>query len=162
MTAETLVAPRTASAATQKGCAAAAWDCQSHTFLGSPETVAANLAGLPDELVTRRVYMMMVLGDGRAEARLFERFDIEDRDGTVARWENDELGDMVSQITEVLVNNRGIHCPGEQVKASLEGDRDFIVDAPAPAPKTAAEAFGPALAAFKGDKFVQVTVMALC
>lgn len=162
MTAEALVAPRKVSEQTAKKCAAAAWDCQSHTFLGSPETVSANLAGLPDELVSRRVYMLMIQGDSRAEARIFERFDISDRDGTVARWENDDLGDLVSQITEVLVTNRGVHCPGEQVKASLEGDREFIVDAPAPAPKTAADAFTPALAAFKDDKFVQVTVMALC
>jgi len=143
-------------------CQAAAWDCQSHSFMGSPETVAANLAGLPDELVSRRVYMLMIQGDGRAEARIYERFDISDSEGTMARWEQDKLGDLVTEITEVLVANRGVHCPGEQVKMALEGDREFTVGAPTPAPKTAAEAFTPALAAYRTDAFVQATVMALC
>jgi hypothetical protein len=158
-----LVTPTdTRSEQTAHACRAAAWDCQSDSFMGSPETVVGNLAGLPDELVQRRVYMLMVQGDGRAEARIFERFAIEDDDGTVGRWEEDDLGDLVTQVTDVLVANRGVHCPGEQVKATLDADRDFSVEGPTRAPKTAAEAFTPAMSAYKNDSFVQATVMVLC
>src|SRR2546422_8514021 len=119
-----ITAPQVRSTGTALACTTAAWDCQSHSFLGSPETVAANLAALPDDLVQRRVYMIMIQGEGRAEARIFERFNLEDADGTVARWEEDDLGDLVTQITDVLVANKGVHCPGEQVKAMLdEGER---------------------------------------
>jgi hypothetical protein len=143
-------------------CAVAAWDCQSHSFLGSPATVAANLASLPDELVGRRVYMLMIQGDGRAEARIFERFDVTDPDATVARWSARDLDGMVTQVTDVLVTNRGVHCPGEQVKAVLQEEREFSVEGPAPAPATAEEAFLPAMAAYRDDRFVQATVMILC
>ncbi|MGW3495214.1 hypothetical protein [Streptomyces sp. NPDC001020] len=162
MTTETIRTPETVTKATAKACATAAWDCQTHTFLGSPETVVQHLAGLPDELVGRRVYMLMVEGDSRSEARIFERFNIGDDEGTVARWDEDDMGSLVTQITEVLVANRGVHCPGEQVKATLEGERELSVAAPAPAPRSAAQAFGPVLAEFEGDAFVRATVMVLC
>lgn len=159
MTTQTKPAPLTTAVA---ACAPAAWDCQMHTYLGSPANVAANLAAVPADIVERRVYMLMVQGTDRAEAHLFERFAFEDNEGTVATWSDHKLGDMVTRLTEVLIGNGGAHCPGEQVKANLEEQHDFQVGAPAPAPKTAAEAFGPILASFSSDKFVQATVMALC
>lgn len=143
-------------------CAPLAWDCQLHTYMGSPQNVEANLASIPESLIGRRVYMLMVQGEDRAEAHLFERFAFEDDEGTVARWQDRELGDMVTRLTEVLVGNAGVHCPGEQIKARLETTHDFAVGVPAPAPKTAAEAFGPVMAGFAADRFVQATVMALC
>lgn len=163
MTIQPSLSPATRSEHTTRGCATlAAWDCQSHTFMGSPELVAANLSDLPTDLVQRRVYMLMIQGDGRAEARVYERFNLEDTDGTVAAWEEDSVNDLVTLITDVLVTNRGVHCPGEQVKATLATEREFEVSGPTPAPKTAAEAFAPAMAAYADDKFVQATVMVLC
>jgi hypothetical protein len=144
------------------GCAPTAWDCQMHTYLGSPENVTANLAAVPNSLTERRVYMLMVQGDDHAEAHLFERFAFGDEEATIAQWSDHKLGDMVSRLTEVLVGNGGVHCPGEQVKAHLEAEHKFAEGALAPAPKNSAEAFGPVMAGFAGDKFVQATVMALC
>jgi len=159
---ETINIPDTTEVSAVAACTAAAWDCQLHTYMGAPEDVAANLAATPDSLVARRVYMLTVQGDNRAEAHLFERFAFEDSDGTVARWSDRHLGDMITKMTDVLISNAGVHCPGEQIKARLTQDHDFVVSAPTPAPKTAAEAFGPAMATFVGDKFVHATVMALC
>ncbi|WP_370417230.1 hypothetical protein AB8O64_00885 [Streptomyces sp. QH1-20] len=162
MTTQSTRAAQHITAATAQACKTAAWDCQSHVFMGSPETVIENLAGLPDELVGRRVYMLLVQGDSHAEARIFERFNLEDTEGTVSSWAEDDMHGMVSQITEVLVANRGVHCPGEQVKATLESTREIHVGAPAPAPKSTAEAFTPLVEGFKHDKFVRATVMVLC
>jgi len=163
MASQTVASPTTRSETTAKVCVEfAAWDCQAHTFMGAPELVAANLAGLPTDMVQRRVYMLTIQGDERAEARVYERFNIEDTEGTVAAWEEDNVRDLITLVTDVLVTNRGVHCPGEQVKAALEGEREFEVSGPVPAPKTAAEAFAPAMAAYKDDKFVQATVMVLC
>lgn len=162
MVAKTDHVEHSATSSAVRGCAPAAWDCQLHTYLGAPQSVAANLATVPASLVERRVYMLMVQGDERAEAHLFERFAFDDDEGTVATWSDHKLGDMVTRMTEVLIGNGGAHCPGEQVKAHLSTEHDFIVGAPAPAPKTAAEAFAPVLEGFSGDKFVQATVMALC
>ncbi|MEV0280781.1 hypothetical protein AB0I22_30940 [Streptomyces sp. NPDC050610] len=148
--------------ATAQACKAAAWDCQSHQFMGSPETVLTNLVALPDELVGRRVYMLMIQGEGRSEARVFERFNLEDTEGTVATWPETDVPGLVTQITEVLVANRGVHCPGEQVKATLETERELHVSAPGPAPRTAADAFGPLMDGFRDDKFVRATVLVLC
>ncbi|MFE7116448.1 hypothetical protein ACFU99_13645 [Streptomyces sp. NPDC057654] len=162
MTTESMRASQPVSETTAKACKAAAWDCQSHAFMGSPETVMANLVGLPDELVGRRVYMLMIQGDNRSEARVFERFNLDDAEGTVSSWPEKDVPGLVTQITEVLVANRGVHCPGEQVKATLETEREVHVSAPAPAPRTAAAAFGPLLEGFRDDAFVRATVMVLC
>lgn len=163
MSTQAMTSPRTRSEPTAVACKTlAAWDCQSHTFMGSPELVTANLAGLPTDLVQRRVYMLMIQGESRAEARVYERFNIEDTEGTVASWEENNVSDLVTLITDVLVTNRGVHCPGEQVKATLADEREFEVAEPAAAPKTAAEAFAPAMTAYQNDKFVQATVMVLC
>lgn len=162
MITETINIPDTTESLAVAACAAIAWDCQLHTYMGAPQNVAANLTAMPNSLVERRVYMLTVQGDDRAEAHLFERFAFEDSDGTVARWSDRHLGNMITQMTDVLIGNAGVHCPGEQIKARLTQERDFVVNAPAPAPKTAAEAFGPVIATFAGDKFVHATVMALC
>lgn len=130
--------------------------------MGSPETVEAQLANLPDDLIRRRVYMLMVQGTERAEVRIFERFDLEDTEGTVTSWQQDHLGDLVTQITDVLVANKGVHCPGEQVKATIEGDRELSIEPPAPAPQSAREAFGPVLAQYHDDTFIQATAVILC
>lgn len=162
MISKTASVEQSTASAPKRGCAAAAWDCQLHTYMGSPDDVAANLASVPSSLIERRVYMLMVQGEDRAEAHLFERFAMEDDEGTVASWSDHKLGDMVTHLTDVLIGNGGAHCPGEQVKASLAAEHDFIVSMPAPAPTTAAEAFAPIMVAFAGDRFVQATVMALC
>jgi hypothetical protein len=117
---------------------------------------------LPDELVQRRVYMLMIQGEGRAEVRVFERFSLEDTEGTVATWQDERLGDLVTELTEVLLTNKGVHCPGEQVRSTLEADREFRVEGPHPAPESAGEAFAPMLASFGDDRFVQATLTVLC
>ena len=122
--------------------------------------MTANLASLPEELIQRRVYMLMIQGEQRAEVRVFERFDLEDTDATMGTWSDDSLGDLMTQPSEVLVANKGVHCPGEQVKATLTAEREF--GGPFPAPTSAAEAFWPALAGFGGDRFVHATVALLC
>ncbi|MFC5719188.1 hypothetical protein ACFP1Z_03180 [Streptomyces gamaensis] len=159
---ESMRTPQSADAVTAAGCVTAAWDCQSYSFMGSPRTVIDNLARLPDELMSRRVYMIMVQGDEHCEARIFERFNLGDPKGTVSSWAEKDVPGMVTQITEVLTANRGVHCPGEQVKATIESEREIQVGTPAPAPKTAAEAFGPVLGGFRNDAFVRATVMVLC
>ena len=123
--------------------------------------MTANLASLPEELIQRRVYMLMIQGEQRAEVRVFERFDLEDTDATMGTWSDDSLGDLMTQLTEVLVANKGVHCPGEQVKATLTAERSSAW-ARSPAPTSAAEAFWPALAGFGGDRFVHATVALLC
>ncbi|MFI1018376.1 hypothetical protein [Streptomyces sp. NPDC020965] len=143
-------------------CVTAAWDCQTHAFYGAPGKVAENLASLPESLIKRRVYMLMIQGEGRAEAHVFERFSLGDPEGTVASWKDDSLGDLVTRLTEVIVSNKGVHCPGEQVRATLDESHDFSVGSPEPAPLTASEAFGPVVAAFKDDSFIQATVLVLC
>jgi hypothetical protein len=120
------------------------------------------VASLPDDLVKRRVYMLMVQGSDRGEIRLFERFEIEDLDSTIATCQQDRVEDLVMQIGEVLVENQGVHCPGEQVKAALAADREFEVGSPEPAPVTASEAFAPTLAKFCDEKFIHVSVMIFC
>lgn len=163
MATQGMTSPDTRSAATANYCYNyAAWDCQAHTFMGSPELVTANLSNLPKDMVERRVYMLTIQGDDRAEARVYERFNVEDTEGTVAAWDEDDPRDLITLITDVLAANRGVHCPGEQVKATLASERDFEISAPMPAPKTPAEAFAPAMAAYQNDKFVQATVMVLC
>src|SRR2546428_13609858 len=102
-----ITAPQVRSNGTALACTTAAWDCQSHSFLGSPETVAANLAALPDDLVQRRVYMIMIQGEGRAEARIFDPFNLDDPDGPVARGQAADRRDRGTEIPDGLVCNKG-------------------------------------------------------
>jgi hypothetical protein len=120
------------------------------------------VASLPDDLVKRRVYMLVVQGSDRGEIRIFERFDLEDTESTIATCRQDRVDDLVMQIGEVLTENKGVHCPGEQVKAALTVDREFEVGSPEPAPATASEAFGPTLANFRDESFIHASVMMLC
>ncbi|MFE0427529.1 hypothetical protein [Streptomyces sp. NPDC058953] len=162
MSEKLLTQPESTTEVRAAACTPAAWDCQTHAFYGAPDKVAANLASLPDSLVKRRVYMVMIQGEGRAEARVFERFSFGDPEGTIASWEDDSLGDLVTQLTDVLVANKGVHCPGEQVRSTLDESHDFTVGSPEPAPRTAAEAFGPVIDGFKEHAFIQATVLVLC
>jgi hypothetical protein len=143
-------------------CVVAAWDCQIHSFFGSPETVAGKLADLPKDLVDRRVYVLAVQGEGRAEVRVFERGSLDDAEGTVAVWQGDSLGGLVASVTDTLIANHGVHCPGEQVSSVLNGEREFAVQGPIPVPVSARAAFGHPLKGFREDAFIQASVIVLC
>jgi hypothetical protein len=143
-------------------CSDAAWDCEAHSFFGAPDKVAAKLSGLPDDLIRRRVYMLLVQGDDHAEVRIFERFSFEDAEGTIALWNGESLGDLANRITELLVANHGVHCPGEQVTAALHGERQYQVSGPYPVPRSTGEAFASVLEGFGPDSFVQANVIILC
>jgi hypothetical protein len=106
--------------------------------------------------------MLVVQGSERGEVRIFERFDFQDTEGTIATCQQDRVDDLVMQISEVLIENQGVHCPGEQVKAALTVDREFEVGTPGPAPATASEAFAPTLASFRDESFIHASVMVLC
>jgi len=143
-------------------CVTSAWDCQVYSFFGSPETVTENLVSLPSQLVQRRVYMLAIEGAGRAEVRLFERGSLDDPEGTVAAWHGETLDGLVTRVTESLVANRGVHCPGEQVGAVVYQDREMETQGPVPVPVSPRAAFGHSLKSFDARDFVQASVIVLC
>lgn len=143
-------------------CVTAAWDCQVYSFFGSPETVTENLTRLPADLVERRVYLLAVQGPEQAEVRVFERGSLEDAEGTVAVWEGESLDGLIGRITDTLIANRGVHCPGEQVSTVLHADREFATQGPIPIPATPRAAFVHSLKGYGQDDFVQASVIVLC
>ena len=105
------------------------WDCASSSqntelygFCGKKDSILEKVAGLPAEIVKRRVFVQITQGSSGGEVKLFERK--ENNKFTVTRWkrEGENTFKLLPKIDTAVFKNKGLHCVGEQVIAVLKKD----------------------------------------
>lgn len=141
-------------------CRIAAWSPEVITFYGDSATVAEKLAKVQDDLVDRRVYLLVAETSGRTEAALFERKDGENL--SLSRWEANSNIELASTLNDKLLANAGAACAGELARTFLEtlGTRPAS-EVTIQAPSTALAAYQQAL--HNSDKsYVRLTLFFLC
>lgn len=156
----TAVAPRDSKVpALRAECAKYSYQPEILSYFGDSNTVISKLdndqMGLPD----RRGYLLLVEKKGSAEFAFFERVNA--NNFRVMQWQGESLGDLRENLTEVIFENRGIACVGEQtkmiVKASFKPEDRGVI----PMPLSARAAFSHILKKY-GDDYLRVTVLLLC
>ena len=102
-------------------------------FCGAKAIMLEKMAGLPAEIVKRRVFLQITQGSSGGEVKLYER----QRDGkfTVTTWSKRETSGVLSDVDKTMFDNKGVNCVGEQVTAVLrkklgKGNATLGVDCP--------------------------------
>jgi len=140
-------------------CASYSYQPEILSYFGDSNTVISKLENDQMGLADRRGYLLLVEKKGSAEFSFFERVDADNF--RVMQWQGQSLGDLREKLTDVIFQNRGIACVGEQtkmiVKASFKPeDRGTI-----PMPLSAKAAFSHTLKKY-GDDYLRVTILLLC
>ncbi len=101
------------------------WDCANSSqntelygFCGKKDSVAEKVAGLPTEIVNRRVFVQITQGSKGGEVKLFVRKD--NNKFTVTRWERKDTFELLPKIDTAVFENKGLHCVGEKVITKLQ------------------------------------------
>jgi hypothetical protein len=144
--------------ATQLGCDDAKWSPEVYTFYGDASAILRKIDRVPMELTRRRVFFLIAEGGNSAELRFFERSD-DDR-WAVYSWSGEDA-DLANRVAKVILDNRGVHCVGEQVKHSLKS-LTIHSEGLVPAPESARAAFAHTIRAHGENHYIRATVGLLC
>ena len=156
----TVIAPRgTATPTIEAKCAEYSYEPEVIAYFGDSATIINKLEddrmGLPD----RRGYLLLVETKQSAEFSFFERAD--KQYFRVARWQGRTLGDLREQLTNVILENRGIACVGAQTKSIVKARFNPNDLGTIPMPLSAKAAFSHTLKKY-GNEYLRVTILLLC
>ena len=143
------------------------WDCvqqsqntELYGFCGKKDSILEKVAGLPTEIVKRRVFVQITQGSSGGEVKLFERK--ENNKFTVTRWKREDTFKLLPKIDTTVFKNKGLHCVGQQVIAELQQDlkkpAEVKQDVDVPSPEAA---FKESVQSTDGES-VKTTVWILC
>ena len=141
-------------------CLNSSWSPEHYSFYGAKDTIVEKLANIPVKLSERRVFLQVTQGDSSADVKLYER----QKDGTftVTEWKPKRTSRLLTEIDKAIIDNKGVNCVGEQVKAVLKKELGKgEVSPPAAAPETPKAAFAHSVKEASGE-FIKSTVIVLC
>jgi hypothetical protein len=121
------------------GCEAESWSPEVITFYGDAETIIRKLSKFEMNLSGRRVFALLVEGPKESEIRVFERSS--PGHYSVSLWKGASSSTLRSSLDKAIIDNKGVHCVGEQTKAIVGNLPDLKVEDEIPAPATAVAAF---------------------
>ena len=141
-------------------CAASSQNTELYGFCGKKDSILEKVAGLPTEIVKRRVFIQITQGSSGGEVKLFERK--ENNKFTVTKWKSEETFKLLPKIDKAIFENKGVNCVGEQVIALLRKElkkpTEVTQDVEVPSP---AAAFSDSVQSTIGEP-VRTTVWILC
>jgi hypothetical protein len=148
-----------AASAQPNQCATYSYEPEVISYFGDSETVIKKLDNDQMGLKERRGYLLLIETKKTAEFTFFERDD--PKNFKVYQWSGASLGNLREDLTDVILENRGIACVGAQtksiVKASFNPDDKGVI----PQPLSARAAFSHMLKKY-GTQYLRVTVLLLC
>lgn len=146
------------SAQPQK-CATYSYEPEVISYFGDSNTVIKKIdndqMGLPD----RRGYLLLIETKKTAEFTFFERDD--PKNFKVYQWSGESMGNLREQLTDVILENRGIACIGAQAKQIVKAGFNPSDKGTIPQPLSARAAFSHMLKKY-GDQYLRVTILLLC
>jgi hypothetical protein len=141
-------------------CRSSSSNTELYGFCGAKGMVLEKLAGLPTQIVKRRVFIQITQGSTSGEVKLYER-----QNGgkfTVTTWSKGQTSALLADVDKTMFDNKGVNCVGEQVTAVLRdklGEGSVTPDVDAPANPVAA--FSHSIKNTEGD-FVRTVMVILC
>lgn len=142
------------------GCKTFSWSPEVHDLYGDAETILSKIDAMDMELDERRVYALLIETTDSAEVRFFEQVDGEN--WAVFAWQGSSLGDLGAKLSRRVLDNQGVHCVGEQVKALISSSVPVELQAVVPAPASPRAAFAHPLRAHGSERFIRATTALLC
>lgn len=130
-------------------------------FTGTPVDVAGRLYQLPQDVVTRAFYALLIEGEGRAGIHVFLRERPGDTEGTVVVWEGTTLDEVPEQVVGLVLRHEPEPALAEKVLAFLKAHRDLVDVGTVPCPPTPRGAFGHPVRHYSGSTTLRTVVVAL-
>ncbi len=147
------------SAVSGPGCEEESWSPEVISFYGDAETIIRKLGKFEMNLSGRRVFALLVEGANDSEIRVYERKS--PGRYSVSLWKGAMTPGLRSNIDKAIIENKGVHCVGEQTKAIVTQMPDLRTESDIPAPATATAAFAHPIRNSSGP-YLRSTVYLLC
>ena len=128
------------------------------TLYGDGNTVLQKLEKYKLDLPARRFYMFVVEKPDSAQLSVYE--EGEGGKYKLLKWTDGSAGEINANLSRVILENKGLHCVGEQSKAVLSKLKGLKDEGAVPAPATGAAAIAHSLKDIKD--FVRVTIYLMC
>lgn len=141
------------------GCEAESWSPEVISFYGDAETIIRKLGKFEMNLSGRRVFALLVEGAKDSEIRVFERTS--PGKYSVSVWQGALTPVLRTNIDKAIIDNKGVHCVGEQTKAIVSQMPELRVETEVPAPANAVAAFAHPIRN-RGASYSRATVYLLC
>jgi hypothetical protein len=132
-----------------------------YAFTGAPLDVADRLYQLPQDVVTRVCYALLLEGDGRAGIHVFLRERPGDTEGTVMIWEGTTLDETPEQVVGLVLRHQPEPPLADRVLTFLKAHRDLADVGRVPCPPTPRGAFGHPVRHYSGSTTLRTVVVAL-
>ena len=150
---------------TGAGCLRSSWNPELYSFYGAKDTIVEKLAQIPAKLSERRVFLQVTQGVSKTDVKRWVRED----DGifTVTEWTREQPSrlhpddPLLNAIDKEIVDNKGVHCVGEQVQSVLGTLGKGTIAEKVPAPVSPKAAFAHSVNEASGD-FIKTTIIILC
>jgi hypothetical protein len=141
------------------GCEEQSWSPEVISLYGDPETIIAKLDSVGRDLTTRRVYMLTLESKDGAEIAFYERSS--PGKVSISRWKGKPNQAFHSAVHKAIIDNKGIHCVGEQTKFIVSALPKLKKDDDVAAPVNAKAAFSHQLRAH-GSEYLRTTLYLMC
>ena len=141
------------------GCEKESWSPEVYSLFGDPETIISKLDDIDMRLPSRRVYIFTLETKDRAELSFYERSSGENVE--ILHWTGAPDPTLRPRIARAIIDNRGVHCVGEQSKAIVTQLSGVQSRGEVPSPANARAAFSHAIRA-QADSYAEATVYLMC
>jgi hypothetical protein len=141
------------------GCEEESWSPEVVALYGDPETINRKIEQLDLDLPRRRVFIFTLSNRERAELALYER--TAPGRVSITSWRGRPSDLPHERIREAIIDNKGVHCVGEQTKAIVNDLSDVKFDSDIPAPANAKAAFSHSVRE-RGGEYANGTIYLMC
>jgi hypothetical protein len=147
------------SATSGVGCEAESWSPEVISFYGDSAIIVRKLSKFEMNLSGRRVFALLLEGAKDSAIRVYERSS--PGRYSVSLWKGALAPTLRANLDKAILENKGVHCVGEQTKAIVSQMPELRVESDIPAPASAKAAFSHPIRDMN-DTYVRATVYLLC
>jgi hypothetical protein len=147
------------SAVSGVGCEEESWSPEVLSFYGDADAIIRKLNNFEMNLSGRRVFALLAENATDATVRFYER----SKPGTysVSLWTGAVSPELKSNIDKAILDNKGVHCVGEQTKSIVTEMPKLQTETDIPAPASAKAAFSHPIREM-GNGYLRTTIYLLC
>jgi hypothetical protein len=142
-----------------EGCEVESWSPEVISIYGDAETIIDKMGGIDKDLTTRRVYIFTLETAKAAEIAFYERTS--PGKVTISRWSGKPDPSFYNAVNNAIIENKGVHCVGEQTKAIVSKLSELKKDQEVAAPVNAKAAFSHQVRA-RGGEYMRTSVYLMC
>ena len=142
-----------------EGCEAESWSPEVISIYGDAATIIDKLGGINKDLTTRRVYVFTLEASKYAEVAFYERTS--PGKVTISRWKGKPDAKFHNAVHKAIIENKGVHCVGEQTKAIVDKLPRLTKEEEISAPVNAKAAFSHQIKAVSDD-YMRTSVYLMC